>query len=134
MKDCSVMIYSCDAYSDAWKPFFKLLFKYWDCPYKVYLACETKSPRMKGVTSLHSDKGTWTERMHDCLSKIPTDYVICMCEDMFVRREVKQDIIDNCIEWMEKDENQPSIPRDNVKNRPNKGYIIVSERIFEIHA
>jgi hypothetical protein len=35
---------------------------------------------------------------------------------------------------MEKDENQPSIPRDNVKNRPNKGYIIVSERIFEIHA
>lgn len=101
---CSVMIYSCDAYSDVWKPFFKLLFKYWDCPYKVYLACETKSPRIKGVTSLHSIGDTWTERMYDCLSKIPTDYVICMCEDMFVRREVKQDIIDNCIEWMEKDE------------------------------
>ena len=104
MKNCSVLIYSCDAYSDVWEPFFKLLFKYWNCSCKVYLACETKSLRIKGVTALHSTKNTWTERMHDCLSKVPTDYVICMCEDMFIRREVWQGIIDTCIEWMDADE------------------------------
>jgi hypothetical protein len=34
----AVIVVSCDLYSDVWKPFFTLFFKYWnDCPFPVYL-------------------------------------------------------------------------------------------------
>ena len=38
----SVMIFSCDAYSDIWKYFLRLYYKYWDCPYETYITAETK--------------------------------------------------------------------------------------------
>ena len=41
----AVVVSSCDAYSDAWKPFFKLFFKYWsDCPFPIYLVTNTREP------------------------------------------------------------------------------------------
>ena len=36
--DSAILILSCDKFSDLWKPFFDLFWKYWpDCPYNVYL-------------------------------------------------------------------------------------------------
>lgn len=102
MKDCSVLIYSCDSYSDVWEAFFKLLFKYWECPYRVYIATETKVCTVPGVTTLNT-QGTWTERMYKAVEQIPTKYVIGMCEDMFMRRIVYQHQIEQCIKWMEED-------------------------------
>ena len=101
----AVMIYSCDAYSDIWEPFFTLFFRYWKCPYPVYIATETETCVIEGVKTVNSF-GIWTERMRSALEQIPADYVICMCEDMFIRRPVKQEVIDSCIGWLEED---PSI-------------------------
>ena len=42
MKDVSVLVMSCDAYSDIWEAFNTLFKRYWDCPYKVYFGTETK--------------------------------------------------------------------------------------------
>lgn len=100
MNDASVLIYSCDKYSDIWKPFFTLFFRYWDCPYDVYLATESIDCDLIGVQTLHG-AGAWTDIMRQVLEQIPTRYVIGMCEDMFFRREVKQNIIDNAITTMD---------------------------------
>ena len=115
----SILIYSCDKYEDAWEPFFTLFFRYWDCPYDVYLCTESKKydhPKVKTINTL----GTWTERMQKAVREIPTKYVIGMCEDFFFRRPVKQGIIGNCVLYMEHDhtigcfnfekERQPNIP------------------------
>ena len=102
----SVMIYSCDAYSDVWGPFFTLFFRYWNCPYDVYLASETEYCLLPGVGTITEQAPTWTERMRASLMDIPAKYVICMCEDMFIRQTVRQNIIDECIQAME---NDPSI-------------------------
>lgn len=100
MNDASVLIYSCDAYADIWQPFFTLLFRYWDCPYDVYVATESLDCNLIGVEALHGT-GSWTDRMRQAVEQIPTRYVIGMCEDMFLRREVKQYVIDNCIITMD---------------------------------
>lgn len=98
----SVLIYSCDAYSDVWGPFFKLFFKYWECPYRVYITAETKRCYASGVTTINTE-GTWTERMQKAVREIPTKYVIGMCEDFFLRKRVKQQTIENCLLSMKED-------------------------------
>ena len=98
----SVLIYSCDKYSDIWGPFFKLFFKYWNCPYQVYLATETEQCLIPEVKTINTE-GIWSERMHKAVEEIPTKYVIGMCEDFFFRRPVNQTIIDSCIMYMEYD-------------------------------
>jgi len=36
--NCSILIPSCDKYSDLWRPFFTLFWRHWpDCPFPVYL-------------------------------------------------------------------------------------------------
>lgn len=100
----SVLIYSCDKYSDVWGPFFTLFFRYWDCPYQVYLCTESEQCLVPGVKTINTD-GTWTERMQKAVREIPTKYVIGMCEDFFFRRKVNQNIIDACVMYMEHDHN-----------------------------
>lgn len=99
----SVLIYSCDKYSDVWGPFFTLFFRYWDCPYQVYLATETEQCLLPEVKTINTE-GTWTERMQQAVREIPTKYVIGMCEDMFFRRRVHQEVIENCLMYMEFDD------------------------------
>ena len=101
MDDISVLIYSCDAYSDVWKPFFTLLFRYWKCPYPVYISTETEECTHAGVKTITHEADTWTERIGYAVRQIPTKYVIGMCEDMFMRRPVKHDVIKQCAQRME---------------------------------
>ena len=104
MKNTSVLIYSCDAYSDVWTPFFTLFFRYWDCPNNVYLATETKSYTEHGVITINKKADTWTERIRETVKEIPSKYVLGMCEDMFFRRKVNDSRINDCIEIMESNE------------------------------
>ena len=96
----SVLIYSCDSYSDVWKPFFTLFWRYWNCEYPVYLATETKKCAELGVMTINKQADTWTERMKQTVDEIPTDFVIGMCEDFFLRRNVRQNVIDDCLRFM----------------------------------
>lgn len=105
MKDTSVLIYSCDKYADIWGPFFTLFFRYWDCPYPVYVTAETEQCMLPEVMTINTDAPTWTERVKAAVDQIDTKYVIGMCEDMFLRREVDQTTINNCLLTMEEDDN-----------------------------
>ena len=103
MNDISVLIYSCDKYSDVWGPFFTLLFRYWDCPYQIYLATESEQCLLPEIKTINHSAATWTERIKATLQDIPTMFVIGMCEDMFIRQPVRQKIIDNCLNAMKND-------------------------------
>lgn len=104
MNNTSVLIYSCDAYSDVWNPFFTLFWRYWECPYPVYLTTETKTCHEPAVMTLNAQAETWSQRIKKAVDEIPTEYVIGMCEDFFFRRKVRQEVIDKCIGYMENDE------------------------------
>ena len=100
----SVLIYSCDKYSDIWGPFFTLFFRYWKCPYQVYLVTETEQCLIPEVKTINVNDGAWTNRVRKALEEIPTKYVIGMCEDMFLRRTVHDEMIETCIGYMEHDD------------------------------
>ena len=129
MNTC-VLIYSCDKYSDVWGPFFKLFFKYWDCPYPVYLVTESEQCLLPNVKTINAN-GEWTERVQKAVREIPTKYVIGMCEDFFFRRDVRQDLIERCVMYMEHDheigcfnfekERQPGIKIEISLHYPNFG-------------
>lgn len=93
--DTSILIFSCDNFSDTWEPFFTLKDKYWaDCPYKTYIVTETK--RCSQAKTLKAT-GSWTQRIKKALTKIDTEYVITMCDDFFIRSKVDQARIEYCI-------------------------------------
>lgn len=103
--ETSVLIYSNDKYSDVWGPFFTLFFRYWACPYQVYLTTETEQCLLPEVKTINTDAPTWTERIKAAVEQIPTEYIIGMCEDFFFRRPVKQEVINACIMFMRYNKN-----------------------------
>lgn len=113
MGNCSIIVNTCDAYEDAWSPFFKILKAEWpECDMPIYVNTESKVCKVDDfeVTTLNILEGKksdipWGERLIDALKRIDTDYVLFMLEDFFIQERVKNDIIENCIRWMDEDEN-----------------------------
>jgi len=93
---CSVLVPSCDNYSDMWAPFFYLFFKFWpDCPFPVFLGSGTFDFPNKRVKVLYSNQEkNWTNCVRQYLSTINTDYVLLCLEDFFMRKPIStKDIV-----------------------------------------
>ena len=101
----SVLVFSCDKYSDIWGPFFSLLFRYWDCPYEVYVTAESEQCLVPKVKTINTQGEFWTDRIRRAIEQIPTEYVIGMCEDFFMRRRVRQEVIYACEKFMDDNPN-----------------------------
>jgi hypothetical protein len=85
---CAVLVPSCDAYADLWKPFFTLFWRYWpDCPFPVYLGANRLTYDHPRVVSLASGQGTsWSNRVREHVAAVPTPYLLLVLEDFFWRR------------------------------------------------
>jgi hypothetical protein len=81
----SVLIASCDAYSDLWEPAAALFNKEWtDCPFPVYLGgtkLKFSHSRIQGIV-VNEDK-SWCASVYKMLEQIPSNYVILLLEDFF---------------------------------------------------
>jgi hypothetical protein len=122
MKNCSLLVASCDAYYQAWEPFFFFIKKHWpgfDMP--VILNTETRSFACEGFDiktfSLYrqGEKVPWGKRMLDHLDKVETDYILLMLEDYFLRRDVDEARLNRLIDLL--DEN-PDISTFNLVHAP----------------
>jgi hypothetical protein len=91
---CSVLVLSCDAYADLWRPFFTLFWRYWpQCPFRVYLGANSTSYDDARVVSLRGGDREWSDRVIAHLRQIETPYVILMLEDFFLKRSVSTERI-----------------------------------------
>jgi len=100
-KNCSVVVLTCDSYSDLWEPFFILKNRYWDdCPYETYLITETK--KCKYSKTINVDEKIWTKKVREGLNKIKSDYVIILLEDFFIRDKVDNERIQYCMNQFDK--------------------------------
>lgn len=104
---CTVLVNSCDAYNDAWEPFFKLFKKYWpDCKFPIALNTETKKYSYMDLNiKAYNTKLNipWSKRLKSVLKRINSKYIIFLLEDFFLMDFVDSKRIDEVIEWMEKD-------------------------------
>lgn len=114
----TVLICSCDNYSDIWVPFFTLFQKNWpDCPFRIILNTESKTYPEKWVASLQLYEGvnkkiSYGRRMIDHLNHIETEYVILLLDDFFLRGPVSTKRILQLLEQMDFDKSIASINFD----------------------
>lgn len=110
--DYSILVNSCDSYSDVWDLFFTVLKKTWrgTIP-KVYLNTEKNT---YNTVNMHVDilnvdnvngKIEWGERLINALNRIPDDYVLMLLEDFIFEDYIKTDIIDKCCDRLKYNEN-----------------------------
>ncbi len=105
--NCTLLVNTCDAYSDCWDGFFKLLHIQWqDMPLKVVLNTETKnydSPYFD-ITVHNTDKRfAWGKRLISALKSIDTKYVIFALEDFYLESPVDEKKVIECYGYMEND-------------------------------
>lgn len=91
--DVPLLVVSCDAYSDLWRPFFALFHQRWpDCPFRVYLGTNEKSFDDPHVTVLHCGPDRpWSVNLRRMLDQLGGEYVILLLEDFFLLRPVESD-------------------------------------------
>lgn len=88
--DFSVLVVSCDKYSDLWPIFFNGYFKYWhDLNMPVYLGSNFEKYTDQRVTTIPigSDKD-YTSNLLKMLYEIKSEYVIIFTDDLFLAEKV----------------------------------------------
>lgn len=110
--NCTLLVCSCDKYSDLWYPFFTMLKKNWpEFDMQIVLNTESKSFHYEGLNiktfNLYKigENVPWGQRLIEHLDKINTEYVLFMLDDFFIESKVDSQKIDECISWMDKDKN-----------------------------
>jgi hypothetical protein len=81
----SIIIFSCDDYSDLWDNFFECFENFWpDNNYQCYLVNNFKSYDRSGVTVLNAGSGDWSSRAKYALDMVPSKYVLTFLEDYYL--------------------------------------------------
>lgn len=136
---CTILVNSCDAYEVLWKPFFFVLRDSWkNLDYKIILNTETKHFSMEGldITTLslgeENPDRQWGKRLLETLEQIDTEYVINLFDDFILEASVEQHRIEQCLEWMEKDQNIAvfylmNIPQPNQNDNRFTGFDLVPQ-------
>lgn len=102
--NCSIIVSSCDAYEDLWKPFINTFYTNWsDCDFKKYFITETKELVNNDFFTIKCGlKKNWTDRLLYSLSIIDDDYIILMLEDFFLRSKIDNIKIHYFVKYIQK--------------------------------
>lgn len=106
MKNMTMLILSCDRFSDLWDGHIKLLEQNWsDRDMKTYIV--TDSPNEKsypGIEILSAGAEVeWSDRLAYALKFVKTDYVFFTLDDYFLIKKVNDQSIVDLMEMMEKE-------------------------------
>jgi hypothetical protein len=96
----TIVVCSCDAYSDLWRPFFTLFFRHWpDCPWNVVLMSnESQFDHPLVETVCVGQLGSWSSELRAVLSRVPSSHVLLLLDDFFLRTHVNQAQIELCFQ------------------------------------
>lgn len=98
-----ILVSSCDAYADCWGPFFTLLGRHWHGSIPdLFLNTESRSATDQGghVITLRNGFRPWGDRLLRSLQSLPTEFVLYMQEDYFVKDLVDTDTISALVDLM----------------------------------
>ena len=94
-KNLTIIVNTCDDYSDVLSIFFKSFEKWWpDCPYPIVINTESKQysslyPATTYTYQLNSNKDDWGGRLLSTLSQIKTDFVLMTYDDYILEDKVE---------------------------------------------
>lgn len=89
-----IVIPSCDAYRDAWNPFFHCINLHWpDCPFnKILITNHLDSPDPNTPAVKIGDDMGYSHNLKIALKKVDADYIILWLEDLLLTRKPQGDL------------------------------------------
>ena len=114
LNDVTIVFCSCDAYSDLWENFFKLLKKYWpEYDGKIILNTESKEFQYEGMQiskPLNCARTvSWSDRLSLSLQQVKTPYVLIFLDDFYLKNQVNHEGVIRTLEYMKSYPNVVSI-------------------------
>lgn len=105
--DVTVLVASCSAYSDCWKPFVALFDRFWpDCPYRKVLFSNGDHTETLGgfeMVGVGVDR-QWCGNLTAVLRTFVTSHIVLLLlEDFWISAPVQQKTIARCVDWLECD-------------------------------
>ena len=97
----AVVVSSCDAFFDAWRPFVFFFRKHWSaCPFPAFLIVNRLRVRSKLLQpiTVGPDRG-WASNMKVALDQIEAPYVLYLQEDYFLNGDVKSQQLADDIDY-----------------------------------
>ena len=87
--DCTVLVCSCDKYTDVLGPFSVLWRKFWpDCPFETVLVTETAEPAGFDRVICAGKGKPWCENLAIALKEIVTPYILMLMDDYYLESSV----------------------------------------------
>lgn len=101
----TMLLLSCDNYSDLWDDFFNLKERFWpDCEYKWYVVTETKDYTRNQVGVIKCGRElNWAGRLRYALNQVDTSYVGIYLDDYFIVSSINNDRIKSFVDLMYSD-------------------------------
>jgi len=97
-----ILVMSCDKNEDLFYPFFYCMEKYWPEHPEIYYSTETiTNPYYKTINKDY-DLLLFTKRLRETIQLIDDDYILVMCDDLFVRERVDNNLIMSLPEYFDK--------------------------------
>ncbi len=105
MRNITILVNTCDSYSDVLEIFFAAFKEYWpDCPYKIVINSEKKDYSRFGVsTHYYKNKDGdcyWGDRLLRTLKDIDTDYVLVVYDDFILEERVNNLHIEEVLKYV----------------------------------
>jgi hypothetical protein len=83
-----IVVASCDKNKDLFEPFYILIEKYWpDHPEIIYSTETVENPYYKTICKNYP-LSNWTRRIRDTILELDCEYILLMCDDLFIREKV----------------------------------------------
>lgn len=98
----AVLISTYDGAEDLWKPLEESYSKYWNASNKnIYLTTNHKNYKSNlFIPLMIGDEISWSDNILKSLDKINEDYILLTFDDLFIKSEVNDKMIDMCFDWM----------------------------------
>jgi hypothetical protein len=102
MENVSILIPSCDAFSDVLEGTIASLERFWpDCGCKIYVSTDAEpKTRYQGVEFINAGKIEYSDRLKYALERINSKYVIIILDDYFISKKVNTSKIRHYIDIM----------------------------------
>jgi hypothetical protein len=89
----AILIFSCDAYSDLWDPFFENFFSNWNqCEFPIYLLCNHKkyegAYQMRVNSICVGDDISWSSNLKSALGSIREEVILTIFDDLFFSESI----------------------------------------------
>lgn len=132
-KNLSIVVGSCDAYSDIAALYVRFLRRYWkDCDCQIFVATENAVIDEPGVITVTSEGTEWAKRIINTVEKTNTDYIWLTVDDLFISKEVDDRRVTEILNIIQREGIQyyglPTKPLNPQKRKPYKNY----ETVFSI--